>query len=101
MNLRDVYVVLSGSSIPSAFVLWVMRELPPSITANMRQRREEPTTLTFISDDSTALPHPQSWTAAMSLRNQVWLLPLTIRFCISGQLDAFLQIDILSNFYLF
>lgn len=60
-----------GSSIPSAFVLWVMRELPPSITANMRQRQEEPTTLTFISDDSTALPHPQSWTAAMSLRNQV------------------------------
>ncbi|XP_062012774.1 tobamovirus multiplication protein 1-like isoform X1 [Rosa rugosa] len=60
-----------GSSIPSAYVLWVMRELPPSIAANIRQEEEESTTLTFISDDSNVLPHPQSWTAAMSLRNQV------------------------------
>ncbi|XP_050370375.1 tobamovirus multiplication protein 1-like [Argentina anserina] len=65
-----------GSSIPSAYVLWVMRELPPSIPANTRQRQEEPTTLTFLSDDSNAfdpnaLPHPHGWTAAMSLGNQV------------------------------
>ncbi|XP_004293632.1 PREDICTED: uncharacterized protein LOC101296840 [Fragaria vesca subsp. vesca] len=60
-----------GSSIPSAYVLWVIKELPPSITANTRQRLEDSNTLTFISDDSNALPHPPSWTAAMSLRNQV------------------------------
>lgn len=65
---NDVLIVLSGSSIPSAFVLWVMRELPPLITANIR---EEPTTLTFVSDGSTTLEHPQSWTTAMSLQNQV------------------------------
>ncbi|BBH01081.1 hypothetical protein Prudu_011238 [Prunus dulcis] len=58
---------VAGSSIPSAFVLWIVRELPPSITANIR---EEPTTLTFVSDGSTSLQHPQSWTTAMSLRNQ-------------------------------
>ncbi|RXH98984.1 hypothetical protein DVH24_011309 [Malus domestica] len=57
-----------GSSIPSAFVLWVMRDIPPSVTANTR---EEPSTLTFISDISTTLQDPQSWNAAMSLRNQV------------------------------
>ncbi|RXH86405.1 hypothetical protein DVH24_017458 [Malus domestica] len=56
------------SSIPSALVLWVVRELPPSITANIR---EEPSTITFVSGGSTTLQHPQSWTAAMSLRNQV------------------------------
>ncbi|KAM1138604.1 hypothetical protein COP1_036517 [Malus domestica] len=56
-----------GSSIPSAFVLWVMRDIPPSVTANTR---EEPSTLTFISDISTTLQDPQSWNAAMSLRNQ-------------------------------
>ncbi|CAB4306805.1 unnamed protein product [Prunus armeniaca] len=73
-RLNDVYTSLLlilyyfvGSSIPSAFVLWIMRELPPSITANIR---EEPTTLTFVSDGSTSLQHPQSWTTAMSLRNQ-------------------------------
>ncbi|PON39948.1 Major facilitator superfamily domain containing protein [Parasponia andersonii] len=26
-----------GSSIPSAFLLWVMREIPPSVTANIQQ----------------------------------------------------------------
>ncbi|KAI5331943.1 PREDICTED: tobamovirus multiplication [Prunus dulcis] len=73
-RLNDVYTSLLlilyyfvGSSIPSAFVLWIVRELPPSITANIR---EEPTTLTFVSDGSTSLQHPQSWTTAMSLRNQ-------------------------------
>ncbi|TQD81208.1 hypothetical protein C1H46_033237 [Malus baccata] len=73
-RMKDVYTSVLlilyyfvGSSIPSAFVLWVMRELPPSVTANTR---EEPSTLTFISDISTTLQDPQSWNAAMSLRNQ-------------------------------
>ncbi|XP_068321662.1 tobamovirus multiplication protein 1-like isoform X3 [Pyrus communis] len=74
-RMKDVYTSVLlilyyfvGSSIPSAFVLWVMRELPPSVTANTR---EEPSTLTFISDVSTTLQDPQSWHAAMSFRNQV------------------------------
>nr|XP_028966091.1 tobamovirus multiplication protein 1-like isoform X2 [Malus domestica] len=75
LHMNDVYTSLLlilyyfvGSSIPSALVLWVVRELPPSITANIR---EEPSTITFVSGGSTTLQHPQSWTAAMSLRNQV------------------------------
>ncbi|XP_048438172.1 uncharacterized protein LOC125476332 isoform X5 [Pyrus x bretschneideri] len=74
-RIKDVYTSVLlilyyfvGSSIPSAFVLWVMRELPPSVTANTR---EEPSTLTFISDVSTTLQDPQSWHAAMGFRNQV------------------------------
>ncbi|KAK8664592.1 hypothetical protein V6N13_084373 [Hibiscus sabdariffa] len=38
-----------GSSVPSAFVLWVMRELPPMSIANTQ---EESTTVTFIADNS-------------------------------------------------
>ncbi|KAM1008273.1 hypothetical protein ACFX13_004805 [Malus domestica] len=74
LHMNDVYTSLLlilyyfvGSSIPSALVLWVVRELPPSIAANIR---EEPSTITFVSGGSTTLQHPQSWTAAMSLRNQ-------------------------------
>jgi hypothetical protein len=55
-----------GSSIPSVFVLWVMRELPPSSVANMQEER----TIVFISDGSVT-SHPQRWTAATSSHNQV------------------------------
>ncbi|XP_022720297.1 tobamovirus multiplication protein 1-like isoform X2 [Durio zibethinus] len=57
-----------GSSVPSAFVLWVMRELPPGSIANMQ---EESTTVTFITDSSAEIHHPQSWTMAASSQNQV------------------------------
>ncbi|OMP08843.1 hypothetical protein COLO4_06072 [Corchorus olitorius] len=56
-----------GSSVPSAFVLWVMRELPP-VPANIH---EESTTLTFITDSSAEVRRPQSWTTAASSQNQV------------------------------
>ncbi|KAJ7968898.1 tobamovirus multiplication protein 1 [Quillaja saponaria] len=55
-----------GSSIPSGFVLWVMRELPPVKVSNIQ---EESSTITFISDSSIAVNHPQSWTTATSLQN--------------------------------
>ncbi|KAK2985751.1 hypothetical protein RJ640_025759, partial [Escallonia rubra] len=55
-----------GSSVPSAFVLWVMRELPPSSVIDVI---EESTTITFISD-SSVMVHPQRWTAATSSKNQ-------------------------------
>ncbi|GMI82249.1 candidate G-protein Coupled Receptor 3 [Hibiscus trionum] len=57
-----------GSSIPSAFVLWVMRELPPVSKANIK---EESTTVTFITDSSAEICRPQSWTAAASSQIQV------------------------------
>ncbi|KAK8678121.1 hypothetical protein V6N13_143632 [Hibiscus sabdariffa] len=56
-----------GSSVPSAFVLWVMRELPPVSKANIK---EESTTVTFITDSSGEICRQQSWTAAASSQIQ-------------------------------
>ncbi|CAL5412466.1 unnamed protein product [Camellia sinensis] len=57
---------VDGSSIPSAFVLWVMRELPPAIAVNIV---EESRTIAFIHDSSVSI-HPQTWAAAASSQNQ-------------------------------
>ncbi|XVF40170.1 hypothetical protein PTKIN_Ptkin01aG0090100 [Pterospermum kingtungense] len=57
-----------GSSVPSAFVLWVMRELPPMSVANVQ---EESSRLTFITDNSAEIHRPQSWTTTASSQNQV------------------------------
>lgn len=57
-----------GSSVPSAFLLWVMREVPPVAPANVQ---EESTTLTFISDSSVAIQNPQRWITVASVSNQV------------------------------
>ncbi|XP_017979013.1 PREDICTED: tobamovirus multiplication protein 1 isoform X2 [Theobroma cacao] len=54
-----------GSAVPSAFVLWVMRELPP-MSANIQ---EESTTV-FITDDPVEIRRPQSWATAASTQNQ-------------------------------
>ncbi|KAK1368904.1 Tobamovirus multiplication protein like [Heracleum sosnowskyi] len=55
-----------GSSVPSGFILWVMRELPSSVV------KQEVTTLAFISDNTREIhPPPPSWTAATSLQNQI------------------------------
>ncbi|WRX27557.1 THH1/TOM1/TOM3 domain - like 5 [Theobroma cacao] len=56
-----------GSAVPSAFVLWVMRELPP-MSANIQ---EESTTV-FITDDPVEIRRPQSWATAASSQNQAW-----------------------------
>jgi len=56
-----------GSSIPSAFILWSMRELPPSVATNM----QEASTITFIADGTATVQHSQRWTTAMSLQNQI------------------------------
>ncbi|KAL2467382.1 tobamovirus multiplication 1 [Abeliophyllum distichum] len=56
-----------GSSVPSAFVLCGMRELPPLLVSNTK---EEWTTIIFITDGSEVV-YPQSWTAAASMQNQV------------------------------
>ncbi|XP_057464016.1 uncharacterized protein LOC130753871 isoform X2 [Actinidia eriantha] len=56
-----------GSSVPSAYVLWVMRELPPSISVNVV---EESMTIAFIHDSSVTI-NPQNWTATASSQNQV------------------------------
>ncbi|KAK7359634.1 hypothetical protein VNO77_01596 [Canavalia gladiata] len=75
LHLNDVYTSLLlilyyfvGSSIPSAVVLWVMRELPPAESTGIQ---EESSTLTFVPDSSIAIHHPQRWTTATSMQNQV------------------------------
>lgn len=57
-----------GSSVPSAFLLWVMRELPAMSVTNTP---EEAMTVTFIRDDSPTMHHPQRWTAVTSSQNPV------------------------------
>lgn len=63
-----------GSSVPSVFVLWVMRELPPPLVT---YRQQESRTIAFISDSSVTV-QPQRWTAAASAQNQVICLLLTL-----------------------
>lgn len=58
-----------GSSVPSGFVLWVMRELPPPLARHQRQG-EESRTLAFVGDASVTV-HPQRWTTVASMQNQV------------------------------
>ncbi|KAL3643620.1 hypothetical protein CASFOL_014435 [Castilleja foliolosa] len=57
-----------GSSVPSAFILLVMKELPPPA---LIKRPQESRTITFISDGSVPAHHPPRWTAATSAQNQV------------------------------
>ncbi|KAI4304466.1 hypothetical protein MLD38_039971 [Melastoma candidum] len=59
-----------GSSVPSAFLLWVMRELPQPISPALREERE---TIVFISGSSVSVHHPPppQWTTSLSSQNQV------------------------------
>ncbi|KAI3456045.1 hypothetical protein Pfo_012708 [Paulownia fortunei] len=66
-SLLLVLYYFIGSSVPSAFVLFVMKELPPPLVIN---RQQESRTIAFISDGSVAT-HPQCWTAATRVQNQV------------------------------
>ncbi|KAL4331409.1 hypothetical protein AHAS_Ahas13G0497200 [Arachis hypogaea] len=73
--LNDIYASLLlvlyyfvGSSLPSAVVLWVMRELPPAEASNVQ---EESRTLAFVADSSVATHNPQRWTTTISMQNQV------------------------------
>jgi hypothetical protein len=60
-------MLLPGSSTPSAFILWIMRELPPLKAAIL----QEASTITFIADSSAVIDHPHRWTTSTSLQNQV------------------------------
>ncbi|XP_074269714.1 tobamovirus multiplication protein 1 isoform X2 [Silene latifolia] len=66
-SLLVILYYFIGFSVPSAFVLWVMRALPPSRLAN---RLEESRIVTFISDGSASLHNRQHWTAVASSQNQ-------------------------------
>ncbi|CAL0306089.1 unnamed protein product [Lupinus luteus] len=73
-RLNDLYTSLLlilyyfvGSSIPSALVLWVMRELPHAESDSMQ---EESSTIAFVADSSVAIHHSQRWITAASMQNQ-------------------------------
>lgn len=55
MHCLTYIFLFLGSSVPSAFVLFVMRELPPLVSFNTQR---ESTTIAFISDRSVAI-HPR------------------------------------------
>ncbi|KAF1868374.1 hypothetical protein Lal_00008181, partial [Lupinus albus] len=81
-RLNDVYTsfllilyYFVGSSIPSALVLWVMRELPPAESDSMQ---EESSTIAFVADSSVAIHHPQRWITATSMQNQEFVHPIGI-----------------------
>lgn len=67
---------LLGCSVPSASVLWNMRELPPPIKIH---KQEQSGAIAFISHGAVATLPPQRWTNATSSKNQVSLLP-TVSF---------------------
>lgn len=65
------HTVYPGSSIPSALVLWVTRELPPAEASSIQ---EESSTLAFVGDSPITVHNPQRWTTATSMQNQVPIL---------------------------
>ncbi|KAL6562005.1 hypothetical protein OROGR_003012 [Orobanche gracilis] len=63
-----------SSSLPSAFILLVMRELPPPVLIN---RTQDARTITSITSDGSFEihhRHPDRWTAATSVQNQAVML---------------------------
>lgn len=59
---------LTGSTLPLAFVLWVLRELPPENNVN---RQEEQTRITYVNYDTVARQPRQQWTSTTVSKNQV------------------------------
>ncbi|KAL9263406.1 hypothetical protein AKJ16_DCAP18668 [Drosera capensis] len=56
-----------GSSVPSAFVLWVMKDLPASSVA---YKPDESRVVTFMREESTGGHNPQRWTTIASSQNE-------------------------------
>ncbi|KAH9706144.1 DUF1084 domain-containing protein [Citrus sinensis] len=63
-----------GSSVPSAFVLWVMRELPPPVADNIQ---EQSRVIAFIHSESAGMHHPRNWATATSLKNESAIILLS------------------------
>ncbi|KAH6825598.1 hypothetical protein C2S53_017570, partial [Perilla frutescens var. hirtella] len=67
-SLLLVLYYFIGSSVPSAVVLFLMRELPAPVMSS--NRGEESRTITFIHEDSVTASERQCWTRATSVQNQ-------------------------------
>ncbi|KZV51054.1 tobamovirus multiplication protein 1-like [Dorcoceras hygrometricum] len=78
--LLQVLYYFIGSTVPSAFVLFEMRELPPLLTT---KEQEETSSLAFVSDDSVST-HPQRWITSTIVQNQVLI---TASLCLMERLN--------------
>ncbi|RZC45438.1 hypothetical protein C5167_038379 [Papaver somniferum] len=61
-----------GSSVPSAFVLWVMREMPPPFVDSRQAQSRVPQlrTVPFIEDRPVATHQAHRWTTVTSSQNK-------------------------------
>ncbi|KAF9596928.1 hypothetical protein IFM89_014492 [Coptis chinensis] len=59
-------VIPLGSSVPSAYVLWIMRELPPAVAVDSERQSS---IVTFMTDTTAAMHNSQRWTTANSSQN--------------------------------
>ncbi|CAA7402019.1 unnamed protein product [Spirodela intermedia] len=55
-----------GSTLPSVFVLWIMREMPRQVIDRETRSR----VVTFVRERSSSKHHPQPWTSATTSTNQ-------------------------------
>ncbi|KAF3444993.1 hypothetical protein FNV43_RR14686 [Rhamnella rubrinervis] len=66
-----------GSLVPSAFVLWIMRELPPPITNQQKQSR----IITFVSRGTDDINPPrQGWASATSIAIESYIIIVNITY---------------------
>ncbi|GJX51693.1 bifunctional riboflavin biosynthesis protein RIBA 1, chloroplastic-like protein [Tanacetum coccineum] len=85
-SLLLIFYFFIGLSVPSAFVLWIMRELPPSMTISVQGEKR---TLAFVSDYPTPT-QPQHWTTiatAIGLLRHFhshWLFKITYQYLIDS-----------------
>ncbi|CAD5179539.1 unnamed protein product [Musa acuminata subsp. malaccensis] len=63
-----------GSSVPSGFVLWIMREMPPRLVADS-DRPAPSTIVTFIRERSTPTQNPQWRASVASSQNKTCRTP--------------------------
>lgn len=80
MQRLMLYKFLSGSSVPSGFVLWVMREMPPSLVVDSH-RISESTIVTFIRETNTVAGSLQWRDTVTSSQNKVWSESLNLICC--------------------
>lgn len=80
LDLTRFYTTFPGSSLPSAFVLCGMRELPAFVETD---RQEQWLTIAFIDDDDSVAADPQPSTADGSMQIQVHELSCDFYSCLT------------------
>ncbi|XP_028783051.1 uncharacterized protein LOC114739170 isoform X2 [Neltuma alba] len=63
-----IFYYFVGSSLPSAYMLWIIRELPPP---DSDYKQEQPTSYAYVSQDLPSTNPTRYWTSATSSTNQM------------------------------